>query len=83
MRESRPGQKEEGSFLVLNRSCADLQGAIVEIFGDRGGIAVVVDRREGGRAMPGIPSPVRLVPPWGRWRARLRAAAAELPEQAA
>jgi len=83
MRESRPGQKEEGSFLVLNRSCADLQGAIVEIFGDRGGIAFVVDRREGGRAMPVIPSPVPLVLPRGRWRARLRAAAAELPEQAA
>lgn len=83
MRESRIGRQPGGSFLVLTRSCADLQGAIVEIFGDRGDVEVVVDRRKGNRAMPGIPSPVPLVLPWGRWRARLRAAAAELPEQAA
>ena len=83
MRESRIGRQPGGTFLVLNRSCADLQGKIVEIFGGQDNVEVVVDRREGSRAMPGIPSPVPLVLPWGRWRARLRAAAAELPEQAA
>ena len=83
MHQLRGGQQPGGSFLVLNRSCADLRGAIVEIFRNRDDVEVVVDRREGKRAMPGIPSPVPLVLPWGRWRAKLRAAAAELPEQAA
>jgi hypothetical protein len=82
MREPRPGQSARGSFLVLNRSCADLRRRIAEIFGGRGDVEVVVDRREGPRAMPGMPTPQAVRCRRRRWRDRLRAAGAELPEQA-
>ena len=82
MRESRIGRKPADTFLVLNRSCADLQGQIVEIFGHRDEVEVVVDRRAGNRAMPGMPSPQAPTCRWRGWRARLRSADAELPEQA-
>jgi hypothetical protein len=82
MRESRVGRQPGGAFLVLNRSCADLQGAIVEIFGDRGDVEVVVDRRKGNRAMPGIAPPRASAWQRSSWRAKLRSVDAELPEQA-
>ena len=69
-------------MLVLSRSCADLRGAIAEIFGGRGDVEVVVDRREGPQAMPGMPTAQAPGRRRRGWRARLRSAGAELPEQA-
>ncbi len=82
MRDLRGGRRPGGTFLVLNRSCADLRGAMVEIFGGRGDVEVVVDRRQGPQAMPGMPSPQAPACRRRGWRARLRSAEAELPEQA-
>jgi len=83
MREPRAGQQAGGYFLVLNRSCADLQNKVARIFDDQTNIAVVLDRRQGGRGMPGIPPGPRPGVLAGGWRAKLRSVEAELPEQAA
>jgi hypothetical protein len=72
-----------GYFLVLSRSCADLRDEIAGVFGDRADIEVVVDRRQDGRGMPGIPPAPAPGCRRSGWRAKLRSVDAELPGQAA
>jgi hypothetical protein len=55
LREPREGKEGRKSYLVLNRSCADLHAELTELFANRTDIEVIVDRRRGKGGMIPIP----------------------------
>ena len=81
MREPWPGQGSGASYLVLNRSCADLYDEIAELFAERLSIEVMEDRRRGRGRMARIPARQRGLARTRRGQANPRLASVRLRKE--